>query len=288
MSELTARMKRELAEIREQYSQGRMDAGTVAALAEMAIDAELEKPDGEINSAWLDACAELMDDVNRESLALLPERQEDTWQSIHEEIKRLEKRHGAAWMKPALRVAACLVLLLGLSLIIPRSWIRGLQAQDGQTHRPGSYETILVTEAKAEDTPVPPPAMCQTTDASEIVSYLGFMPAMPAWVPDGWHVQTYTAERKDGEWSFSAYYAKAGEEAPLRYDVIWRDAADSLSSDLPQDESGAHVTLDSGLTVCLTTGADQPLAVWTADNRVIRYAGPLTEEELIQSVMSIP
>lgn len=288
MSELTVQMQRELAEIREQYSKGRMDAEMVAELAEMAIDAELGKPDGEINGAWLDACAELMNDVNKEKLAHVPDRHEDTWQAIHEEIRRLEKRRCPAWVKPAIRVAACLVLLLGVGLVLPFAGIRGLQEQDGQAHRPGSYETILVTEAKAEDTPLPPPAACQTADFSEVVSYLGFMPALPAWVPDGWRAQSYAAERGDGEWYFSAHYVKEGEEAPLRYEVMWQSDVDSLNSGLPQDESGAYRTLDGGLTVYLTTDANQPLAAWTADNRVIRYSGPLAEEDLLRSVMSIP
>lgn len=281
MSELTLQMRQELADIRERYAHGLIDAETVAELAETAIDAELGKPDEAINSAWLDACAELLDDVYKEKLVQFPDHREDTWQAIHEGISRLEKQHHAVWFRPALRVAACLALILGLSAALPLSWLRGSQTEDGQAHRPASYETILVTEAKAEDTPLPPPASYQTTDFAEVSAFLGRTPPMPAWLPDEWSLQTYTAERGDQERHFSACYAKAGEEATLRYEVTWPD---EFSSELP---AGKEITLAQGQTIHLSENGDQLLAVWTADGYAIRYSGPLTEADMLQSILSI-
>lgn len=286
MSELTAQMQLELADIRERYDRGQLDAGTVAELAEMAIDAEIEKPDGEINNAWLDACAELIDYVNRDHLSQFPEHREDTWQAIHEQIQEREKHRGAAWIKPLVRIAACLVLLFGLSVCVPHSWIRGLR--DNQAHRPEGHESILVTEAKAEDTPTPPVSTYETAEFSEVCKFLGVTPDMPAWVPEGWQAHHYTAEKRENAWRFSACYTKAAEEAYLQYDMEWSTVTEALNVPVLQDGAGENVTLDNGLTVSLSTSAGQPLAVWTTDNSVARYSGPVTEEELIQSIASIP
>lgn len=286
MCELTPQMRQELAELRERYENGDLDAQTVSDLMEAAIDAELLKPEDEVNNIWLDACTELMTYVDKQVLASFPDQTEETWRAIQVRMQKIEPAHWALWMKRVVRIAACIVLLFALGVGFRYAWIQGRQEQDDQIFYVEGHEIGLGNEATADGNTVSV-GECRTNDFSEFCDFLGYVPSLPTWLPDGWQVDRYNIIRDELGYLLNVVYEKPDAPYLLSYSQEGMYNVDELAINIPQDGAGHYMKLDNGLEIYLTTNVDRPVAVWTTDKDCITVSGPITEDELIKMVSSI-
>ena len=286
MCELTPQMRQELAELRERYENGDLDAQTVSDLMEAAIDAELLKPEDEVNNIWLDACTELMTYVDKQVLASFPDQTEETWRAIQVRMQKKEPAHWALWLKHVVRIAACIVLLIALGVGFRYTWIQGRQEQDDQMFKVEGHEVSLGNEANAAEVSGSM-SECVTDDFSELCGFLGYIPSLPTWVPDGWQLDEYFVNRDEIGQMLAVSYKKSDAPCLLSYVQEWVYELDALAISIPQDGAGYYTTLDNGLHVYMTTNNDILVAVWTTESSCITVGGPITEDELIKMISSI-
>lgn len=281
---LAPSMPLKLEELWELFRKGEISREEISDILELAIYAEASKSDADINGAWLDACAQLMLEVDKEEVSNLSERSETTWRAIKAEIQ--EEQHQIKWLMPALRIAACLIIMLGIGTIAHFTWISGIQTQEEQVYLVRGHEVSIGNEANADEATATI-GECRTSDFSEFCDFLGYVPSLPTWLPDGWHVVEYTVIRDELGQLLNVPYRKSDEVYLLSYSQEWLYNVNELAINIPQDSAGQHMKLDNGLEIYLTTNVDRPVAVWTTDDSCITVSGPITTDELISLILSI-
>ena len=281
---LAPSMPLKLEELREQLTKGEISREEISDILELAIYAEASKSDADINGAWLDACAQLMLEVDKEEVSSLSKHSETTWRAIRAEIH--EEKRQIRWLKPALRIAACLVLFFGIRIIAHFTWFQGSQLQEEQMYFVEGHEVSLENEANADEVSGSM-SECVTDDFSELCGFLGYIPSLPTWIPDGWQLVEYFVNRDEIGQMLAVSYKKSDEQYLLSYVQEWVYELDALAISIPQDGAGYYTTLDNGLHVYITTNMDRPVAVWTTERSCITVSGPITNEDLTRIILSI-
>lgn len=276
----------ELVELQENYEKGRIDRETVSDLMEMAIDAELTKADVEIDNAWLNACIDLMAYVDHADLEQASEQHRTTWKVIRTGIRKERwRKHTRTIGRTACAVACAVLVITGVS--ISWRWFRPSQSTDEQVYTLTGEQIQLGADQRATAAQGDTPLECHTTSLQELCDFIGYIPPMPSWTPEGWILKEYAASSNETMQNVTMIYEKAGTSYILAYDFTQTNDVASLSTDYYQDDTGEYIQLRDDLYVYLATNMDQPCAVWSTANSISSASGPITQEELITFVLSI-
>lgn len=273
----------QLDELRAKYNKAEMSNKEISDILELFILIELRKHDSEVNNEWIDACVDLIQKVDEDELANMSMISKDL-----QRVSRTPRNSGfrLGWIKVIGTIAACLVLTIGIAVIGRITWIQGIQTQDEQMYFLEGHEITLGNEANANEIATRF-GECQTYDFVELCDFLGFTPARPTWLPDGWHVLDYYASRNETGQLLSIAYAKEGEEYLLTYVQESANDITTFAVNIPQDGAGRYITLKNGLYIYISTNVDMPVAVWTTANSSTTISGPITSDELIQIILNI-
>lgn len=286
MSSLTEKMKQQLADLRRQYNEGELTGDQLSALMLQSIETEAAKPAKEINDAWLTACSELMASADQDKLAKLSDHAERIRSKLVEAIRKDQKVQQRRLAYRMATAAACfLIIFAGVSF--SKQWFRATQSPDEQVYSLLGQQVEIQTGNQAAADGDEAWRECETTSFQELCDFLGYVPQIPTWVPNGWVLNRYYASIDGESRSISAVYAKAGVKYALIYDYFQADDISNFSVDFYQDGTGDHVQLQNGLDIYLTTNTDDPVAVWTTDSTYTCATGPITVDDLKTFILSI-
>lgn len=291
MNELTAAHGEELERLRQAYERGEISQIAANERLAQTIDQELAKPDQEIDNAYLNACAELIAEINREEMARIPDGEEASWKAIQTQIRSKRRRvacRAPQWVIRAVGMAACLALFLLTSVSYSWKWLEPVQSEDGQEYYLRGREVKILegTEAKAYNSSLEM-RECLTQNFNELCEFLGYTPAMPTWVPEGWEVTEYYGNQRDYRYDYEVVYEKPGVKYIMRYSFSYTTMPEYVSITLFQDGVGDYRRLANGKEVYLYTNAGSRGAIWHTDCTIEFVDGPISEEELIKMVESI-
>ena len=258
---LTNDMRKQLQELQQQHEQGLMDSDTLSDLLSMLIAEELSKPDTEINTAWLNACADLMADVDREKTQFLPDRMEESKSELRSSLRA---KKATAWR--GIWIAACLVLAVGIAFAL-------MPLRGGMND---SFMENAVAGDKRDELATP------TFEPERISALLGYMPPIPEWLPDGWKYSGYQAFDGASEQCVILHYSKDDEVSPLVYTYMRTNAVP-----VPVGENRQQITLENGVSVDFHEEDDMLSASWATGHDAFSVAGPVSEEELIQIIQRV-
>ncbi len=168
------------------------------------------------------------------------------------------------------------------------SWLYTAQSTDGQEYyiRGKQFEVMKGGEARADD-PNLQIEECVTQDFNELCEFLGFTPAMPTWVPEGWKLTEYYGRFIDRSYDYEVLYEKPGVENVLGYYFSYTTKPEHEAITFFQDGKGTYQRLANGKEVYLFTNAGDEGAVWHTDCTIESVGGPISEEEIIRIVESI-
>ena len=263
-----------------------MTGDQLSALMLQAIETEAAKPAKEINDAWLTACSELMASADQDKPAKLSDHAERIRSKLVEAIRedqKVQQRRLAYRMATA---AACfLIIFAGVSF--SKKWFRATQSPDEQVYNLLGQQVEIQTGNQAAADGDEAWRECETTSFQELCDFLGYVPQIPTWVPNGWVLNRYYASIDGESRSITAVYAKAGVKNALIYDYFQADDISNFSVDFYQDGTGDHVQLQNGLDIYLTTNTGDPVAVWTTDSTYTCATGPITVDDLKTFILSI-
>lgn len=286
MSTLTEQMKQQLAGLRRRFDKGELTGDELSTLMLQAIEAEAQKPTEEINDAWLTACGELMAYVGHDKLAQLPDHAEqirsELVAAIHKEQKAQQIR---VVYRVALAAACFLFILVGVSF--SKQWFRVTQSSDEQVYNLSGQQMEIRTGNQATADGDETWRECETTSFQELCDFLGYIPQVPTWVPEGWVLNGYYASADGESQSITAVYEKAEEKNCLIYDYKQAENISTISVDFYQDGVGENVKLENGLDIYLTTNTGDPVAVWTTASTYACATGPITVDDLKTFILSI-
>ncbi len=294
--QLDDKLQRKLQELKACCEKGEMDAEEIHDLLDMEIMVELAKPAEEINCAWVEACADLMADVDKECLAAQPDAPETQNQPLGCPSPKRKRRHLlpfrllGRWALPTLgklgiAAFACLVLVGSL---LNWSWLYTEQSADGQEYyiRGRKFKVMEGGEARAADSSLEVEE-CVTQDFNELCEFLGFTPALPTWVPEGWELTEYYGCYTGRAYDYEVLYEKPGIRNIMRYSFMYSSNPEYEAITFFQDGVGHYRRLANGKEVYILTNVGDVGAVWHTNNTVEFLAGTISEEEVIKMVESI-
>lgn len=282
--QLSKTQQDKLDELRRQLAEGELTRAEVADLLETEIYAALGAADQPADNAWLDACSDMMAEMDAEQSAAWPEHQQQNWEAIRKAIRKEKRRRRFPW-KQLVAVAASVVLVFLMGISLTRSRYQGTQTEDGQIYElRGQKEEIGGGQSATASEDGGTLQELETTSYEEIVAFLGLTPPMPMWAPDGWEAEPYYASKISEDWAFSVFYLHPDMETMLNFDCYYAADLSTMATIFPQDGEGEDVVLENGQSVYLSTNAGDTLAIWQEGNMLMYISGPITMDELITMV----
>ena len=286
MSSLTEKMKQQLADLRRQYNEGELTGDQLSALMLQAIETEAAKPAEEMNDAWLTACSELMSSADQDKLAKVPDHAERIRSKLVEAIRKDQKAQQRRLAYRMATAAACfLIIFAGVSF--SKQWFRATQSPDEQVYNLLGQKVEIQTGNQAAADGDEAWRECETTSFQELCDFLGYVPQMPTWIPEGWRLNSYYAVIDGESQQISVAYEHPEHKYLLTYDYLQADDVSNISVDFYQDGAGKRVQLQNGLDIYLTTNTDDPVAVWTTASSYTCATGPITVDDLKTFILSI-
>lgn len=286
MSSLTEKMKQQLADLRRQYNEGELTGDQLSALMLQAIETEAAKPAEEMNDAWLTACSELMSSADQDKLAKVPDHAERIRSKLVEAIRKDQKAQQRRLAYRMATAAACfLIIFAGVSF--SKQWFRATQSPDEQVYNLMGQKVEIQTGNQAAADGDEAWRECETTSFQELCDFLGYVPQMPTWIPEGWRLNSYYAVIDGESQQISVAYEHPEHKYLLTYDYLQADDVSNISVDFYQDGAGKRVQLQNGLDIYLTTNTDDPVAVWTTASSYACATGPITVDDLKTFILSI-
>lgn len=286
MSSLTEKMKQQLADLRRQYNEGELTGDQLSALMLQAIETEAAKPAKEMNDAWLTACSELMASADQDKLAKVSDHAERIRSKLVEAIRKDQKAQQRRLAYRMATAAACfLIIFAGVSF--SKQWFRATQSPDEQVYNLMGQKVEIQTGNQAAADGDEAWRECETTSFQELCDFLGYVPQMPTWIPEGWRLNSYYAVIDGESQQISVAYEHPEHKYLLTYDYLQADDVSNISVDFYQDGAGKRVQLQNGLDIYLTTNTDDPVAVWTTASSYACATGPITVDDLKTFILSI-
>lgn len=174
-----------------------MTGDQLSALMLQAIETEAAKPAKEINDAWLTACSELMASADQDKPAKLSDHAERIRSKLVEAIRKDQKVQQRRLAYRMATAAACfLIIFAGVSF--SKKWFRATQSPDEQVYNLLGQQVEIQTGNQAAADGDEAWRECETTSFQELCDFLGYVPQIPTWVPNGWVLNRYYASI-DGE-----------------------------------------------------------------------------------------
>lgn len=284
MATLSEARRNALDHVEYQYREGELTQEQAMAWLLQAIKQEIQKPDAEIDDAWIDACEQLMDSI--EQPQEWPDHRQENWAAIQTGMRKARRD---ARIRQAVRVAcvaACLMLML-VGVSYSRQWFQGEQSPDEQVYTLSGQQVEIGTATQAVADGNETWRECETADFQELCDFLGYVPQMPTWVPEGWQLNSYYAVIDWHSQQISVAYENLEQKYLLIYEAIQAEDISNISVDFYQDGAGERVHLQNGLDIYLATNTGDPVAVWTTSSTYACATGPVTVEELETFILGI-
>lgn len=183
-------------------------------------------------------------------------------------------------------LAAMLVLIIGAEVFLHRAWLFGKPSKDGQRYiiQGMNIDPGIIVDGQADMDDAF--ERITTKNLDNIVIMLGYKPKLPTWLPSGWKLRTYYAQRFETMTWFVASYENASAETLLNYEERRYLNANRARAEMEQDDIGEKINV-SGKSVYFRTNIYSASIVWTDELVLRNVVGPLDKETLIRIQESI-
>ena len=283
----TATRQIQLEAIRQSISEGKLTAQQIHNILLEEIAAELNKPQEEVDIAYVNTCQDFLTELNRNRAAATPSHYEENLIAVQRKTQpRFSFSPRTALGRFA--VVMCIaILIVTSSLILPEGWIITRQSEDEGQYIMQSVKTpdgfVSVAEAGPSLRDV---GLYSTSEWSEVVQLLGGIPPVPQWLPSGWYINQFAVGIMDKASSLTITYSNENKDSHLTY-TYYIFFEYNLYMAVEQDSAGFYERLNDGTTVFITTNMGNLCASWHTDHAEFMVTGTITSEELLQIVDAV-
>lgn len=287
---MSAETRYMIAEIDAAIQNGTLTHSEIEGRLVQLIDIETEKTDSIADMELIRACEDLLWELNTRGKQPYESNIEQMLPEFRNKLKSLTKQN--VIRKYASRVvtiaAAIILLVFGLDALLHHEWLVGGSTDDeeqyvisGQKVDPG-----LIDKGRADDSLTEPQSIT-TANIDEAVAVLGFEPAMPQWLPDGWELDSYYASNLETVDRFIATYVRSEQEYYLIYQVAYYDDAEKAGAIFEQNKQGESITLSNGKTVYMSSNYADLTCIWYEDIACYNLMGPENLSTFTQMILNI-
>ena len=126
-----------------------------------------------------------------------------------------------------------------------------------------------------------------TKNWDEAVAFLGYVPEMPTWIPDGWVLDEYYCAIFKNFSIFDVTYSCQGFNEYLAYSIEHYYGSEPLHGTFEQDGIGYETFTATGQRLYITSNTGSSVILWHDGSNVNSVIGPVAADELIHMVESI-
>ena len=274
----------QLAKIKDAIKKGELTKEIIERRLNAAIDAELRKTDSPADMDLINACQDLLWEINMHGEPY-HSNQQQSLAALREKLAKMERAKKRKRRVLGIAMASFLLVVgsFAVDAAFHRQWLEGEQAPDeqqyiisGQENDPG-----LLTESQAGNEPISYPQSITTTS----LSILGYTPLMPTWLPEGWMIESYYIRMGDTS-VIRIIYQNEQEEELLRLSISAYPDMESATIAFEQEKAGNEI-ICNGWNVYLAENWGSPVAIWQDKVTCYSITGPISKEELLKIIQSI-
>lgn len=281
----------QLEAIKQSILDGRLTHGQICdALAE-EIKKELQKSAEEVDIEYVLACQRLIASLHPKKAAQAESHAEHNFQAAHAKLQQ-EKHSVQKGRKRAIRygfaVAFLLVVLAGADILLTKRQINVSYSPDHeQIVYDGTMTMPGISEVAGADAQTDTVHELTTKNWDEVVAFLGYVPGMPTWIPDGWVLDEYYCAIFKNFSIFDVTYSCQGFNEYLAYSIEHYYGSEPLHGTFEQDEIGYETFTATGQRLYITSNTGSSVILWHDGSNVNSVIGPVAADELIHMVESI-
>lgn len=281
----------QLEAIKQSILDGRLTHGQICdALAE-EIKKELQKSAEEVDIEYVLACQRLIASLHPKKAAQAESHAEHNFQAAHAKLQQ-EKHSVQKGRKRAIRygfaVAFLLVVLAGADILLTKRQINVSYSPDHeQIVYDGTMTMPGISEVAGADAQTDTVQELTTKNWDEVVAFLGYVPGMPTWIPDGWVLDEYYCAIFKNFSIFDVTYSCQGFNEYLAYSIEHYYGSEPLHGTFEQDEIGYETFTATGQRLYITSNTGSSVILWHNGSNVNSVIGPVAADELIHMVESI-
>ena len=281
----------QLEAIKQSILDGRLTHGQICdALAE-EIKKELQKSAEEVDIEYVLACQRLIASLHPKKAAQAESHAEHNFQAAHAKLQQ-EKHSVQKGRKRAIRygfaVAFLLVVLAGADILLTKRQINVSYSPD---HEQIVYDGMMtmpgILEMAGADIQGDAVQELTTKNWDEVVAFLGYVPGMPTWIPDGWVLDEYYCAIFKNFSIFDVTYSCQGFNEYLAYSIEHYYGSEPLHGTFEQDGIGYETFTATGQRLYITSNTGSSVILWHDGSNVNSVIGPVAADELIHMVESI-
>lgn len=289
------RSKREaqtqLEAIKQSILDGRLTHGQICdALAE-EIKKELQKSAEEVDVEYVLACQRLIASLHPKKAAQAESHAEHNFQAAHAKLQQ-EKHSVQKGRKRAIRygfaVALLVAVLTGADILLTKRQINVSHSPDHeQIVYDGTMTMPGILEMAGADIQGDAVQELTTKNWDEAVAFLGYVPEMPTWIPDGWVLDEYYCAIFKSFSIFDVTYCHQDSHEDLVYSIERYYGSEPLHGVFEQDGIGYEVVTATGQQLYITSNIGSSVILWHDGSNVNSVIGPVAADELIHMIESI-
>lgn len=281
----------QLEAIKQSILDGRLTHGQICdALAE-EIKKELQKSAEEVDIEYVLACQRLIASLHSKEAAQAESHAEHNFEAAHAKLRQ-EKHSVQKGRKRAIRygfaVAFLLVVLAGADILLTKRQINVSHSPDHeQIVYDGTMTMPGILEMAGADIQGDAVQELTTKNWDEVVAFLGYVPGMPTWIPDGWVLDEYYCAIFKNFSIFDVTYSCQGFNEYLAYSIEHYYGSELLHGTFEQDGIGYETFTATGQRLYITSNTGSSVILWHNGSNVNSVIGPVAADELIHMVESI-
>lgn len=281
----------QLEAIKQSILDGRLTHGQICdALAE-EIKKELQKSAEEVDIEYVLACQRLIASLHSKEAAQAESHAKHNFEAAHAKLRQ-EKHSVQKGRKRAIRygfaVAFLLVVLAGADILLTKRQINvGYSPDHEQIVYDGTMTMPGISEVAGADAQTDTVQELTTKNWDEVVAFLGYVPGMPTWIPDGWVLDEYYCAIFKNFSIFDVTYSCQGFNEYLAYSIEHYYGSEPLHGTFEQDEIGYETFTATGQRLYITSNTGSSVILWHDGSNVNSVIGPVAADELIHMVESI-
>lgn len=281
----------QLEAIKQSILDGRLTHGQICdALAE-EIKKELQKSAEEVDIEYVLACQRLIASLHSKEAAQAESHAKHNFEAAHAKLRQ-EKHSVQKGRKRAIRygfaVAFLLVVLAGADILLTKRQINVSYSPDHeQIVYDGTMTMPGILEMAGADIQGDAVQELATKNWDEAVAFLGYVPEMPTWIPDGWVLDEYYCAIFKSFSIFDVTYCHQDSHEDLVYSIERYYGSEPLHGVFEQDGIGYEVVTATGQQLYITSNTGSSVILWHDGSNVNSVIGPVAADELIHMIESM-
>ena len=281
----------QLESIKQSILDGRLTHGQICdALAE-EIKKELQKSAEEVDIEYVLACQRLIASLHSKEAARTESHAEHNFEAAHAKLRQ-EKHSVQKGRKRAIRygfaVALLVAVLTGADILLTKRQINVSHSPDHeQIVYDGTMTMPGILEMAGADIQGDAVQELTTKNWDEVVAFLGYVPGMPTWIPDGWVLDEYYCAIFKSFSIFDVTYCHQDSHEDLIYSIERYYGSEPLHGVFEQDGIGYEVVTATGQQLYITSNTGSSVILWHDGSNVNSVIGPVAADELIHMIESM-